>query len=89
MGKLREINQNEANPVLADLINQAKVDGHLVLRYEGATYALMPVEDLTHTFTDEELKEFALAWAEAEEPTKQLTSEQALQRSLAELASDE
>lgn len=70
----------EQSPVLQDLLEHARASGHSLLSYRGIVFAITPIEDLTHTFTPEELKEFALDYDAADEPDNHLTVEQALAR---------
>lgn len=70
----------EQSPVLQDLLDRARVSGQSLVSYHGIVFAITPVEDITHTFTPEELKEFALDFAAADEPDNHLTVEQALVR---------
>jgi hypothetical protein len=70
----------EQSPVLQDLLEQARSSGQSLVSYQGIVVAIMPVEDITHTFTPEELKEFAEDFAVADDPTNHLTVEQALAR---------
>lgn len=62
----------QASPALRDVLEDAE-SGRLVISYEGKTWVLLPVEDITHTFTPDELQEFKAAYAEAEDPENQLT----------------
>lgn len=70
----------EQSPVLQDLLEQARSRGHSLVSYHGMVFAITPVEDITHTFSPEELKEFLLDFAEADKPDNHLTVEQALAR---------
>ncbi|HEY3366746.1 MAG TPA: hypothetical protein VGK74_16975 [Symbiobacteriaceae bacterium] len=73
-------NQVEQSPVLQALLERAKANGQSLVAYHGIVFAITPVEDITHTFTPEELKEFAADFAAADEPDNYLTVEQALVR---------
>lgn len=80
MAKPRVLGKEEvqANPLLADLLVRAKVSGESVITYEGATFVVQQVEDITHTFTPSELAEFAKAYAEVDDPKNRLTGDQML-----------
>jgi hypothetical protein len=82
MEKARELRQDEvkANPLLQDLLERAKAGGEQVITYEGVTLVLQPVEDITHTFSPEELERFRRAYAASEDPSNRFTAEQALSR---------
>jgi len=51
-----------------------------VRAHQGTIFAISPVGDITHTFTSEELEEFAAHYAAADDPENHLTVEQALAR---------
>lgn len=80
MEKARTVKQDEIQqrPLLRDILERAKGGAPSVLTYDGVTVAVVPVEDITSTFSEEELREFLLGWAEAEEPEELLTKEEAL-----------
>lgn len=80
MEKARTVKQDEIQqrPLLRDILERAKGGVPSVLTYDGVTVAVVPVEDITSTFSEEELREFLLGWAEAEEPEELLTKEEAL-----------
>lgn len=82
MEKPRELIDAEVqqSPILQDLLEQARSCGQTVFAYNGVLFALAPIEDITHTFSIEELKEFALDYAAADDPTTHLSAEQALAR---------
>jgi len=82
MNKPHELMDNEVeqSPVLQALLERARASGQLLVAYRGIVFSITPVEDLTHTFTPEELKEFAADYTAAEEPSNHLTVEQALIR---------
>lgn len=65
----------QASPALKNVLEEAR-SGLLVLSYEGQTWVLQPVEDITLTFTPDELREFKTAYAEAEDPKNHLTDEE-------------
>lgn len=73
-------NEVEQSPVLQALLERARANGQSLVAYHGIVFAITPVEDITHTFTPEELKEFAADFAAADEPDNHLTVEQALVR---------
>ncbi|HWI62902.1 MAG TPA: hypothetical protein VNT75_13735 [Symbiobacteriaceae bacterium] len=80
--KPRELMDREVqdSPVLLDLLERARESGQTLVTYQGTIFAITPVEDITHTFTPEELEEFAAHYAAAEDPENHLTVEQALAR---------
>lgn len=82
MEKARELRKDElkANPLLQDLLERAKVGGEQLITYEGLTLVLQPVEDITHTFSPEELEQFKRAYAAADDPSNRFTADQALSR---------
>ena len=82
MEKPRELVDREVqnSPVLQDLLEHARANGESLVSYQGVVFAITPVDDITHTFTPEELKEFAEDYAAADDPANQLTVEQALAR---------
>lgn len=82
MEKPHELMENELeqSPVLQALLERAKANGQSLVTYRGMVFAITPVEDITHTFTPEELKEFAADFTAADEPDNLLTVEQALVR---------
>jgi hypothetical protein len=82
MEKARELRQDEvkANPLLQDLLERAKAGGEQVITYEGLTLILQPIEDITHTFSPEELERFKQAYAAAEDPSNRFTAAEALVR---------
>lgn len=65
----------QASPALKDVLEEAR-SGLLVLSYEGKTWVLQPVEDITHTFTPDELREFKAAYAEAADPKNHLSDDE-------------
>lgn len=73
----REVQQS---PILQDLLERARATGQSLVSYHGMVFAITAVEDITHTFTEEELKEFAADYAAADQPDNHLTVEQALAR---------
>lgn len=48
----------EQSPVLQDVLERAKTSGQSLTSYHGAVFAIVAVEDITHTFTPEELRDF-------------------------------
>lgn len=58
-------------------MQRAKGGSPSVLSFEGITVAVVPVEDITNSFSEEELRDFLLGWAEAEDPDEVLTREEA------------
>ena len=82
MEKARQLRREEvqANPLLQDLLERAKAGGEAVISYEGLTLVLQPVEDITHTFSPEELEQFKRSYAAAENPENRFTVEQAMAR---------
>lgn len=82
MAKARELLHEDlqANPLLRDLLESARVSGEQIVRYQGLTVLLQPVEDITHTFSQEELQDFIKAYDAAEDPAKRLTAAEALAR---------
>lgn len=80
--KPRELMDREVqdSPVLLDLLERARESGQTLVTYQGTIFAITPVEDITHTFTPKELKEFASDFAAADDPENHLTVEQALVR---------
>ena len=82
MEKPRELIDEEVqqSPLLRDLFERARVRGQSLVNYHGVVFAITPVEDITYTFTPQEIKEFASAYAEADDPANHLTVEQALTR---------
>lgn len=82
MEKVRKLRQDEvkANPLLQDLLEQAKAGGEQIITYEGLILVLQPVEDITHTFTPEELEQFRRAYAAADDTSNRFTADQALSR---------
>lgn len=73
-------NEVEQSPVLQTLLERARANGQSFVAYNGIVFAITPVEDITHTFTPDELKEFAADFAAADQPDNHLTVEQALVR---------
>lgn len=82
MEKPRELMEEEVqqSPVLQDLLERARACGQSLITYHGLVFAITPVEDITHTFTPEELKEFELDFAAADDPANHLTVEEAIER---------
>lgn len=82
MEKARQLRREElqANPLLQDLLERAKAGGEAVISYEGLTLVLQPVEDITHTFSPDELERFKRSHAAAERPANRFTAEQAIAR---------
>lgn len=82
MEKARELRQDEvkANPLLHDLLERARAGSEPVITYEGMTLVLQPVEDITHTFSPEELERFKRSYASAEDTGNRYTAEQAMAR---------
>jgi hypothetical protein len=80
MEKPRQLRQEEisANPLLWDLLERAKAGTESVISFGGVTVIVQPVEDITHTFTAQELKEFAEDYAAADDEEQMLTVEQAM-----------
>lgn len=80
MQRARTVKQEEVqqSPLLQEILQRAKGGTPSVLSFEGITVAVVPVEDITHTFSEEELRDFLLGWAEAEDPDELLTKEEAL-----------
>ncbi|HLO03992.1 MAG TPA: hypothetical protein VK191_12860, partial [Symbiobacteriaceae bacterium] len=54
----------QGSPALKDVLEEAR-SGQLVISYEGETWVLQSVKDITHTFSLTELPEFKAAFAEA------------------------
>lgn len=73
--KQEELSQSE---LLRDILDQARKGAPSVLNYDGVTVAVVPVEEITASFSDEELREFLLGWTEAEETDELLTKDEAL-----------
>lgn len=82
MEKPRELVEEEVrqSPVLHELLEQARASGQSLITYHGVVFSITPVEDISHTFTVEELREFAADYAAADNPSNHLTVEQALAR---------
>lgn len=80
--KPRELRPEElqANPLLLDLLERARAGGELVVTYQGMTIVLQAVEDITHTFSPEELERFTSDYTAAEDPANRFTAEEALER---------
>lgn len=68
----------EQSPVLQDVLERAKTSGQSLTSYHGVVFAIVAVEDITHTFTPEELRDFASDFAAADDPDIHLTVDQAL-----------
>lgn len=79
MHETRKVKKEELqqSPLLQEILQQAKGGAPSILSFEGVTVAVVPVEDITGTFSDQELREFLLGWAEAEESDELLTAEEA------------
>lgn len=82
MEKPRELVDHEVaqSPVFQDLLERAKATGQSLVSYHGMLFAITAVEDITHTFSSEELKEFAKDFAAADDRENYLTVQQALAR---------
>lgn len=82
MEKARELRKEDvkANPLLQDLLERAKAGNEPVITYEGLTLILQPVEDITNTFTPEDLERFRRAYSAAEDVNNRFTADQALAR---------
>lgn len=82
MEKASELRPEElqANPLLQDLLERARAGGEPVLRYQGLTVVLQPVEDITHTFSHEDLARFAENYRAAENPSNRLSAAEAIAR---------
>lgn len=82
MEKARELRQEDlqANPLLQDLLERARAGGEPVVRYQGLTIVLQPVEDITDTFSSKDLERFAENYKAAENPANRLTAAEALVR---------
>lgn len=82
MERTRELRQEDlkANPLLQDLLELARAGGEPMVRYQGVTVVLHPIEDITHTFTPEELERFAENYKSTEDPSNRLTAAEALAR---------
>ncbi len=82
MEKPRELvdTEVEQSPVLQDLLERARASGQSLVSYHGVVFIITPVADITHTFTPEELEQFASDFAAADEPDNYLTVDQALAR---------
>jgi len=80
--KPRELIDQEVaqSPVLQDVLERAKTSGQSLISYHGVVFAITPVEDITHTFSPEELRDFASDFAAADDPDNHLTVDQAVAR---------
>lgn len=79
MGKPRQVQKEElqANPLLQDLLACARSGGEPSITFEGQTWVLQPLIDITHTLSSRERREFAEDHAAAD-TEEGLTVEQAL-----------
>lgn len=79
---VRELHDDDLrhNPLLRDLLEQAKARGEALVSYHGTAVALTPLMDLTDTFTFEEQQVFQESFHRAGNPANGLTFEQAMQR---------
>lgn len=68
------------SPVLKQMLEQARARGQSLITYHGVIFSITPVEDISHAFTTEELREFAADYAAADNPLNHVTVEQALAR---------
>lgn len=80
MHRARTVKQAEVqqSPLLQEILQRAKGGSPSVLSFEGITVAVVPVDDITHTFSEAELRDFLLGWAEAEDTNELLTKEEAV-----------
>ncbi len=80
MHRARKVRQEEVqqSQILQEILQRAKGGAPSVLAFEGITVAVVPVEDITETFSEEELRAFLLGWAEAEDTDELLTKDEAL-----------
>lgn len=82
MEKLRQLPRDEVkgSPVLHDVLEEAKAGGESFFTYEGATFILQPVEDLTQKFSPERFEHFIKAYNAAADPANRFTEEEAMVR---------
>lgn len=69
----------QQNPLILDLFERAKSGDESFLTYDGITLSILPVEDITDTFTLDDQEKFVRAYAAVDDPKNQFTHEQAMQ----------